>query len=147
MTPAQIKAARALVERLDALATKATPMDIGTAEIVQDEGYFECAMCNGSGETWGNGYLNIDGIALNVQFSGIGSEFKDNERFVMALIEAYRSGTLTAALDEIERLETRIRSLDHALNFILSDAAWTPNHPACESIINRINALRKGADQ
>ena len=54
---------------------------------------------------------------------------------------------LTAAMAEIERLETRIRSLDHALNFILSDAAWTPNHPACESIINRINALRKGADQ
>ena len=54
---------------------------------------------------------------------------------------------LTAALDEIERLETQIRSLDHALNFILSDAAWTPKHPACESIIARINALRKGDDQ
>lgn len=104
MTPDQITEARALVERLDALAAKATPMDIGTAEIVQDEGYFECAVCNGNGETWGNGYLNIDGIALNVQFSGIGREFKDNEHFVMALIEAYRSGALTAALDEIERL-------------------------------------------
>jgi hypothetical protein len=58
-----------------------------------------------------------------------------------------RFDALTAALDEIERLETRNRSLDHALNFILSDAAGTPKHPSCESIINRINALRKGADQ
>ena len=104
------KEARALVERLDALAAKATPMGLGTAEIVQDEGYFECAMCNGSGATWGNGYLNIDGIALNVQFSGIGSEFKDNERFVMALIEAYRSGAIAAALDEIERLRNALEA-------------------------------------
>ena len=57
------------------------------------------------------------------------------------------AASLTAALDEIERLETQIRSLDHALNFILSDAAWTPKHPACESIIARINALRKGDDK
>ena len=102
------KEARSLVDRLDALAAKATPMDLGTAEIVQDEDYFECTMCNGSGETWGNGYLNIDGVALNVQFSGIGSEFKDNERFVMALIDAHRSGVLTAALDEIERLRSAL---------------------------------------
>ena len=57
------------------------------------------------------------------------------------------AAALTAALAEIERLETQIRSLDHALNFILSDAAWTPKHLVCESIIACINALRKGDDQ
>jgi len=54
---------------------------------------------------------------------------------------------LTAMVDEVERLEAGIKSRDHALNFILSDAAWTPKHPACESIIKRISSLRKGDGQ
>lgn len=69
-------------------------MQLETAEIIQDEGWFECSMCNGHGETWGNGYLNVDGVALNVQFSGIGPEFGANQDFVMALLAAYRSGDL-----------------------------------------------------
>lgn len=57
------------------------------------------------------------------------------------------AAALTAMVDEVERLEAGIRSRDHALNFILSDAAWTPKHPACESIIKRISSLRKGDGQ
>lgn len=143
-TPFDPKATRALVERLDALATKATPMNLGTAEIVQDEGYFECAMCNGSGETWGNGYLNIDGIALNVQFSGIGSEFKDNERFVMALIEAYRSGTLTAALGENERLRVALQA---GYDLIEGDATGADWKRGCRVFTGQARAALKGDDQ
>lgn len=84
---------------LKALSDAATPMRLDTAEITEDEGWFHCHMCDGSGSTWGNGYINIDGVALNVQFSGIGDEFKANERYVIALVNAHRAGQLFTAAD------------------------------------------------
>ena len=109
--------ARALIVRLADLAEKATPMSLGTAEIAEC-GYYSCPLCNGDGEVDGATYVNIDGVALNVQFSGIGSEFGDNERFVLALIEAYRSDFFSAALDDVELLADKL-----GLERALTDAA------------------------
>ena len=120
--------ARALVERL----TGFTPGP-WTFEMEQDE-WPDHALIGGDGDT-----------VLSFDFDLGFSVHDANARLIAAAPDLHAA--LTAALDEIERLETQIRSLDHALNFILSDAAWTPKHPACESIIARINALRKGDDQ
>ena len=120
--------ARALVERL----TGFTPGP-WTFEMEQDE-WPDHALIGGDGDT-----------VLSFDFDLGFSVHDANARLIAAAPDLHRH--LAAALDEIERLETQIRSLDHALNFILSDAAWTPKHPACESIIARINALRKGDDQ
>ena len=84
----------------------------------------------------------VDDLQLVAKCLKGGNKFPTGQSVILEAAD-----TLTAALAEIERLETQIRSLDHALNFILSDAAWTPKHPACESIIACINALRKGDDQ
>lgn len=105
------------MQRLARLAAKATPMKVSSAEIHED-GDFECAVCNGNGSTWGNSYVNMDGIALNIQFSGIGNEFGDNQRFVFALIDAYRAGELAdanaldAAQAEIARLRAELEGAD-----------------------------------
>jgi len=55
----------------------------------KDEGaYFECPMCDGEGCVDGEQYINFDGVALNILFSGIGNEFIKWQKFFDATVEA-----------------------------------------------------------
>jgi len=93
----ETKAPERVSDRLKRLSDAATPMNLASAEIYEEDEEIQCPLCHTNGYVEANTYVNIDGVALNVQFSGIGDEFGANQEFVLALIEAYRSGDLIPA--------------------------------------------------
>ncbi len=75
------------IKKLDeivALAEKATPMDLASAER-RDEGFYDCPLCGGEGEVEGEVYVNVDSVAQSVGFFGIGDEFGNAEKLWKAL--------------------------------------------------------------
>lgn len=78
----------ALVERLRELFKKATPGDLNTAQRHVFSEYVECPMCAGDGEVEATDYCNFDGVALGVQFYGIGSEFGAHENLWRELVKS-----------------------------------------------------------
>lgn len=46
--------------------------------------------------------------------------------------------------DISDSLKAEVDRLNSVLDAIMSDAAWTPKHPACEKIMQRIKELRVG---
>ncbi|WP_313349120.1 hypothetical protein [Paracoccus sp. (in: a-proteobacteria)] len=94
-----------LIERLDTLHKSATAGNLDTAEIKQI-GSFECPLCDGNGEVEGEQFINYDGVAVNVLFSGIGEEFQDNSAWYSAISREWPqvSARLTALTEENERL-------------------------------------------
>lgn len=77
------------INKLEALAQRSTKLDLDTAEIVRDESgkYSECPMCGGDGTVDAeNEYVNFDGVAIGVQFYGIGKEFGYAEEYFRAVL-------------------------------------------------------------
>lgn len=87
-----------LAESLKAAAEKATALNLDTAQEVRDEdGYLECPVCGGEGSVDAErDYCNIDGVALGIQFYGIGEHHGLAEQYfriatpanILALVEA-----------------------------------------------------------
>lgn len=86
----------ALADRLEALAAKATPGNLATAERHTESEFVECPFCQGDGEVEAADYCNFDGKALGVQFYGIGDEFGAHEKLWRKLID--NLPTIIAAL-------------------------------------------------
>lgn len=97
----------ALVAELEALVADATEGAISTAEIHTSGGFVTCPCCDGEGEVDMDGqYTNFDGVALGVQFFGIGKHHGAHERLWTffcknreAILKALRS---TPAADVVE---------------------------------------------
>ena len=72
-----------LAMKLKAAAEKATPLNLDSAEIQRgNDGYYECPMCCGAGEIEAKAdFCNIDGVALGVQFYGIGEHHGAAEEY------------------------------------------------------------------
>ena len=62
------------IQALKAAAERATALDLDSAQIERgNDGYYECPVCRGAGEVEAKtDFCNIDGVALGVQFYGIG---------------------------------------------------------------------------
>lgn len=99
----------ALIERLRALLAKTTHQAIDTAEIKED-GVYDCPLCDSAGSIDGRTYTNYDGVAIGVQFFGIGPEHKHAEALFRATI-----AELSNLLDIIEAQGKRIAELEAAL--------------------------------
>jgi hypothetical protein len=70
-----------LAVELKRLHEAATPGDLSTAELPpRDQEDVDCPCCGGEGTVPATDYCNIDGVALGVQFYGIGSEFGAHEK-------------------------------------------------------------------
>lgn len=88
------------------LAEAATPGDLDTVPNPpseyggHSEGVYECPACAGQGEVEGATYCNFDGLALGVQFFGIGNAFKNYE----AYFRAANPARVLALLSEIAAL-------------------------------------------
>lgn len=96
---------------LERLAGEATPGDLNTAEHHTGADLFECPVCDGQGDIPGDVYNNIDGVALGVQFFGVGTEFGKYEAF----FRAANPETVLALIAELRRKEARIRELEAGL--------------------------------
>lgn len=110
------------LDELERLAKAATPGDLDTVNDPADEyggksvsDYYDCPCCQGTSTVDGVTYANFDGVAMGVQFFGIGNEHKNYEAFfraanpatILRLITAARAGL--AGAGEWQPIETAPR--------------------------------------
>lgn len=100
-------------------AEKATALNLDTAQVKRgNDGYLECPCCEGAGYVEEEAdFCNIDGVALGVQFYGIG----EHHGLAEAYFRAANPSTVLALLDELEAAEKRIAELE-AVKCKLSDS-------------------------
>ena len=101
------------IDELERLLAAATPGDLSTAERHVLSEYVECPMCGGDGEVGATDYCNFDGVALGVQFYGIGHEFGAHEKLWVAA-----RNSLPAILTKIRELRAenaRLRMANRSL--------------------------------
>ncbi|UVX29576.1 hypothetical protein PRB81_gp29 [Klebsiella phage VLCpiS13f] len=111
-----------LAQSLKAAAEKVTALNLDTAQEVRDEdGYLECPVCGGEGSVDSErDYCNIDGVALGIQFYGIGEHHGLAEQYfriatpsnILSLIEG-----LEKAQQRISQLESRTVKLPDGWQF------------------------------
>lgn len=91
-------------------AQKATALNLDTAQVKRGNGgYLECPCCEGAGYVEEeNDFCNIDGVALGVQFYGIG----EHHGLAESYLRAANPATVLALLDELEAAEKRIAELE-----------------------------------
>ncbi|WP_257983488.1 ead/Ea22-like family protein [Klebsiella michiganensis] len=106
-----------LAQSLKAAAEKATALNLDTAQEVRDEdGYLECPVCGGEGSVDAErDYCNIDGVALGIQFYGIGDHHGLAEQY-------FRIATPANILALVEALE-KARQVDEELCKLLPPGA------------------------
>ena len=128
---------------LKRLALQSTKLELNTAEIVRDESgkYSECPMCCGDGTVdCESEFVNIDGVALGVQFYGIGKEFGYAEQY-------FRAVTPTAILELLEQRDELLEALvlaEKALAHCKPDVGYSSKHTAASIAINRAICKAKG---
>ena len=111
-----------LIARLRELHKAATPGNLSSAEIIED-GDFICPHCDGNGEVEGEQYINYDGVAANVLFTGIGHEFGANRDWYIAICRDWPeiAYALTAAQERIEALEGALEDAEQTLMLLGDD--------------------------
>lgn len=116
------------LDGLERLAKAATPGDLDTVPNPPTEygghstGYFECPACGGEGEVEGETYCNFDGVALGVQFFGIGNGHKNYEAFFRAANPA----TILALISQAREAERMRGALDSAGRILRNEAVSKP---------------------
>lgn len=90
-------------------AEKATALNLDTAQVKRgNDGYLECPCCEGAGYVEEeNDFCNIDGVALGVQFYGIG----EHHGLAESYLRAANPATVLALLDELEAKDKQIAEL------------------------------------
>jgi len=96
-----------IIQELRGLIAACTKGDLSTAQRYIKAETVECPACHGDGEVDAADYCNFDGVALGVQFYGIGEHFGAHEKLWSAV-----SAHLTALLDRLEAAERVIDFLD-----------------------------------
>ena len=106
-------------DKLKELALAATALNLDTADQVHDisDMHFDCPLCDGEGFVSGDvEYSNIDGVALSVQFYGIGDEYCSAEEY-------FREANPTTILALIAQRDELLAAMLRYLPFIPSSAA------------------------
>jgi len=94
-------------------AQKATALNLDTAQVKRgNDGYLECPCCEGAGYVEEeNDFCNIDGVALGVQFYGIG----EHHGLAESYLRAANPATVLALLDELEAADALNKHLELAI--------------------------------
>lgn len=115
-----------LAGELIELLAKATPGDLNTCKTETHGGIVECPACDGEGVVpQDSHYSNFDGVALGVQFYGVGPHFGAHQKLWQWFID--HKETILTALSK-----TRVDALasdtqgerDKALEDAFADGAW-----------------------
>lgn len=105
------------------LAEAATPGDLDTVPNPPSEygghstGSYECPACQGAGEVEGETYCNFDGLALGVQFFGIGNAFKNYE----AYFRAANPATVLSLIAEVAALRGELDWMTRDRNAVIGE--------------------------
>ncbi|MNE44301.1 hypothetical protein D3C76_557200 [compost metagenome] len=106
------------LDAIEAAAKAATPQDFVSAQVGgAEEGWMECPGCGGEGSVELTAdYLNYDGVALGVQFYGIGEPHVHAE----AHYRAARPAVVLAMVEEIRSLRQQLeRQMDAPQGYAL----------------------------
>ena len=123
------------LNELERLLAAATAGDLTTAQRYTPSGYVECPMC-GDGEVLATDYCNFDGVAMGVQFYGIGKEFGAHEKLWTAVTKTLPTLIATARRVEVlEQENARLRDVldEDDLTEIITDTIdmdWQPRWAA-----------------
>lgn len=112
------------LDAIEAAAKAATPQDFDSAQIADaEEGWMECPGCGGEGSVELTAdYLNYDGVALGVQFYGIGEPHVHAE----AHYRAARPAVVLAMVEEIRSLRQQLeQQKDTSRTITLSGCEFT----------------------
>lgn len=112
------------LDAIEAAAKAATPQDFVSAQVgVAEEGWMECPGCGGEGSVELTAdYLNYDGVALGVQFYGIGEPHVHAE----AYYRAARPAVVLAMVEEIRNLRQQLeQQKDTSRTITLSGCEFT----------------------
>lgn len=132
--------------KLRELAQKATPQNFETAQIkTGNDASIECPFCGGEGLIASEGgYCNYDGVAIGVEFYGVGTEFGAAEAYYRAANPA----TVLALLDEIKNSRAVLKSYGKVLVEISESLDIAPFHftaPVAVERCKRLIAIEKAA--
>lgn len=72
------------LDELERLAKACTPQHIDTSQFVDKNETMSCPWCDGQGDVEVDTYTNYDGVAIGVQFFGVGNEFGNAEKYFRA---------------------------------------------------------------
>lgn len=114
-----------LALKLKEAAEKATSLNLDSAEIQRgNDGYYECPVCCGEGEVEAKSdFCNIDGVALGVQFYGVGEHHGAAEEYFRAASPANILALLAerdAKDKRIAEQQEHISSLEEGANMLLA---------------------------
>ncbi|MFY1029528.1 hypothetical protein [Pseudomonas asiatica] len=112
------------LDAIEAAAKAATPQDFVSAQVGgAEEGWMECPGCGGEGSVELTAdYLNYDGVALGVQFYGIGEPHIHAE----AHYRAARPAVVLAMVEEIRSLRQQLeQQKDTSRTITLSGCEFT----------------------
>lgn len=129
-----------LAPAMKAAAEKATALNLDTAQEVRDEdGYLECPVCGGEGSVDAErDYCNIDGVALGIQFYGIGEHHGLAEQYfriatpanILALVETLeKAQAINAAAEKLVRCKGRYHSEQNYRALAALFGVTTPDLP------------------
>lgn len=121
-----------IIQELRGLIAACTKGDLSTAQRHIKAETVECPACHGDGEVEAADYCNIDGVALGVQFYGIGEQFGAHEKLWAAV-----SAHLPALLDRLEAAER---------GKAMRDARPNPDWPAATAAMVALAEHGMGAD-
>lgn len=127
------------IDDLIAAGEKCTKFALDTAQSFYEGETCECPLCDGDGYVVTDTYMNMDGVALNVQFSGIGDEFINWQKFVKLAANARED--IKAMRDEVKRLRDLLEETGQrldALHRLWCEQNGCPAHLATIANIERI---------
>lgn len=108
-----------LAQSLKVAAEKVTALNLDTAQEVRDEdGYLECPVCGGEGSVDAErDYCNIDGVALGIQFYGIGEHHGLAEQYFRIATPS----NILALVEALEKAQQRIDSQREYYEGVIAD--------------------------
>lgn len=107
------------LDALERAARAVTKGDLATAEITKD-GSRPCPCCDTEGYVDGRDYINIDDVPLNVQFSGIGPEFKRWE----AYFKAAQPAAILTLISRLRTAEAALAGARESLEGLMVGCRW-----------------------
>ncbi|MFC0684912.1 hypothetical protein [Novosphingobium clariflavum] len=120
-------------DKLRALVQAATPGDLSTATRHTECETVECPACQGDGELDAADYCNFDGVALGVQFYGIGGHFGAHEALWRYFVQSIPA--ILAMAEDNRRLKLQIDALlphtSHAVGCAIYQKSWALREPDC----------------
>ena len=122
-------AIRSLIETLERLWKEATPGNLSTAEVKECLDVGNCPLCDGDGTApYGvDTFTNFDGVAIGVQFFGVGNEHGVHQKLWEAYVNNHAQILSELRVAEVvPEIEKALREMTSG--FVIANGNLTDGH-------------------